>query len=199
MSHDEQGHCFFARQPSTAEETDAAIRAAWASCCGAIRYSGSDRETLVRLAEMGLADQCDSRLLDEPKPVSRDHVSFEFTLEVTHTSAEKARIIAKYLSESLANPRSNGGTVRDLRISGVKTSFRYLWGVDTRYSVTFVLEPLHEQRWLLRLLRDDGLSTVGFANGVQEALERDQHFAEIRWFTEEQWRRNTEKGRLLPY
>jgi hypothetical protein len=40
ISHDEDGHCFFARQPTTEDETSAAIRGVWASCCGAVRYAG---------------------------------------------------------------------------------------------------------------------------------------------------------------
>src|SRR5271154_6195726 len=69
MSHDDTGHCFFGRQPETQEETDKAIFGLWASCCGAIRYRGKDRDILVRLAELGLAQQCDHRLEIERKQV----------------------------------------------------------------------------------------------------------------------------------
>jgi hypothetical protein len=119
MSHDEKGHCFFARQPSTAQETDAAIRGTWASCCGAIRYSGRHRETLLRLAEMGLAEQCDSRLEDEPKPVMRNHVSFEFTeTDTVSSTTDKSRAITGYLTGWLAKP--GRGAVQKLRLSGVQ-------------------------------------------------------------------------------
>ena len=59
MSHDEEGHCFFARQPTTEDETSAAIRGVWASCCGAVRYGGDDPHVLIRLAELGKSSQCD--------------------------------------------------------------------------------------------------------------------------------------------
>ena len=57
MSHDSHGQCFFARQPANPEETTEAIEGTWASCCGALRYGGTDSEILVRMAEVGLAEQ----------------------------------------------------------------------------------------------------------------------------------------------
>lgn len=59
MSHHEKGHCFFARQPGTQQETDEAFLGLWVSCCGAIRYRWQSAEVLTRLAEQGLADRCD--------------------------------------------------------------------------------------------------------------------------------------------
>ena len=78
LAHDGKGNCFFARQPSTQEETDEAILGLWASCCGAVRYRGQNREVLIRLAELGLVDTCDYPLEDEPEQVRRSCVSFEF-------------------------------------------------------------------------------------------------------------------------
>jgi hypothetical protein len=36
-----------------------AIESTWASCCGALRYGGTDNAILIRLADLGLAEQCD--------------------------------------------------------------------------------------------------------------------------------------------
>jgi hypothetical protein len=53
MAHDEEsGHCYFARQPSTAEETERACRAVWVSCCGAVQYEGSDPKILERISTL---------------------------------------------------------------------------------------------------------------------------------------------------
>ena len=48
---EEQSSCFFERQPTTPEEEDRAIRAVWASCCGAVRYGGTDSKVVARLEE----------------------------------------------------------------------------------------------------------------------------------------------------
>jgi hypothetical protein len=55
-----ESHCYFKRQPSTAEETEQAIRAISVNCCGAIRYSGSEPEILRKLSELNRRDHCDS-------------------------------------------------------------------------------------------------------------------------------------------
>src|SRR5262245_36568713 len=53
MAFDEEAnHCYFKRQPITPEETERAVRAVWASCCSAVRYSGDDPLILKRLREL---------------------------------------------------------------------------------------------------------------------------------------------------
>lgn len=62
MSHDESGHCYFHSQPSDHDETNSAIKALWASCCQAIRYSGNNPEILKKLDELGESRCCDARV-----------------------------------------------------------------------------------------------------------------------------------------
>src|SRR4051812_9846087 len=53
MSFDEEhSSCFFERQPTTLEEEYRAIRAVWASCCGAVRYGGSDPNLIARMGSL---------------------------------------------------------------------------------------------------------------------------------------------------
>jgi hypothetical protein len=196
ISHDEQDHCFFARQPSTPKETDAAIRGLWASCCGAIRYRGNDEVILSRLAEMGLAQQCDIRLTNEPRRVDRAQVIFEFRDNVSsRTPNETVKAITTRLNESLGK-----GTSSDFCFSDTKASFRYQWGDGTHmYAVTFALELQDGRCWLLRIVRDDGVSTLGFSMGIDEALKDDHRFSKIQWFSEEEWRKHPGNGCSLPY
>ena len=53
---DYRGSCYFVRQPATPAETEQAIRAVCVSCCGAVRYGGSD---LLVLQQAAGADTCD--------------------------------------------------------------------------------------------------------------------------------------------
>ena len=55
-------HCYFKRKPATPEELERAIRAVRASCCGAVRYAGTDQAVIRRLARLGCAEACDSLL-----------------------------------------------------------------------------------------------------------------------------------------
>ncbi|HLY63404.1 MAG TPA: hypothetical protein VKV95_21905 [Terriglobia bacterium] len=200
MAHDSRGHCFFIRQPATAEETNEAILSTWASCCGALRYGGENREALIRLAELGLAEQCDFRLKDEPEPLSRSRVSFEFA-EAAKVGVACAEEITKYLAEYLEKPGHGSGRVRSLRLSGPNASLVYEWGVQPdRYHVTFAVEPRpHQRRWAILLSRKDGHPKTGFAILVHEALLQDSRFRSIQWHTDDEWQTGANNGRSLPY
>src|SRR5207253_2928368 len=102
ISHDDQGHCFFARQPLTTAETNAAIRGVWATCCGAVRYGGDDPEILIRFAEIGISSQCDRQLTVVPQPVVRNCVSFEYDGATRFFSRQTSlRRIIRCLADSM--------------------------------------------------------------------------------------------------
>jgi ferredoxin len=48
----DEGHCYFATQPTTPEELEQAIRAVGNSCCGAVTYDGDDPVVLKRIADL---------------------------------------------------------------------------------------------------------------------------------------------------
>jgi hypothetical protein len=45
-----ESHCYFKKQPVIPHEIEQAIKAIRGSCCGALCYSGSDREILKRIS-----------------------------------------------------------------------------------------------------------------------------------------------------
>lgn len=49
-SEGREAHCYFRKQPETPQEIEQAVNAVNGSCCGALRYAGSDREILKRLS-----------------------------------------------------------------------------------------------------------------------------------------------------
>ena len=198
MSHDGDGHCFFVRQPSTAEEFNEAILGTWASCCGAVRYGGRDREILIRLAENGLAESCDHRLADEPKPVNRNCVSFEFVqdqpLDTTFLNAQR---IMRFFASALENL---GGRVSNFQDSKSSLSFRYEWGVSkTVCHADLTLERDPSQQWLLKIHLDDGHPITGLAVPLSKSLQRDSHFQNVRYFAETDRESGLAKRHALPY
>ncbi len=44
-------HCYFRKQPETALELIHAVKAVEGSCCGAVRYRGSDPEIIKKLRD----------------------------------------------------------------------------------------------------------------------------------------------------
>ncbi len=63
MAHDPSAgggyHCYFKRQPVTPVELERATLAVAVSCCGAVRYGGSEPSVIRKLAELGSAEMCD--------------------------------------------------------------------------------------------------------------------------------------------
>ncbi len=60
----EYGHCYFKKQPATADELDRAISAMQVSCIAGVRYGGKDKAILKRLYDLGLQADCDYKLDD---------------------------------------------------------------------------------------------------------------------------------------
>jgi hypothetical protein len=202
MSHDGKGHCFFVRQPTTAEEVNAAILSLWSSCCGAVRYGGHDYEILVRLAEIGESDTCDFQLENEPKQAHVSHLTFECLFaQAPKGRALAAREIMEYFAGFLIKTQI-GSRVLGPRFSGTTVSFRFEWGHDslpTPCSVTFALEAYGENSWLLQIRRKDRPNSAGDAIGIHKALEQDSRFRLIQWFTEEEWNQGARHGRACPF
>ena len=203
MSHDGKGHCFFVRQPTTAQEVDAAILSLWSSCCGAVRYGGQDPEILVRLAEIGQGDTCDFRLENEPKQAHVSTLKFEFVdAEAPKGGPLAAREIMEYFRGFLVKRSGAGCRVLDSRFSGTTASFRFEWGHGspaTPCGVAFALDAYGEDSWLLRIQREDRPNSPGDAIGIHKAIEHDTRFRQVRWFTEEEWKKGTRDGRACPF
>ncbi len=189
MSHDERGHCFFIRQPRTKDETDEAILGLWASCCGAVRYQGQNREILIRLSAQGLAEQCDYQLDEAPKRIVRNHLRFEFQdAESEKGKSAIANEIMNFFARSLTAPI---GDVRDFQCSAGSSSFCYEWGGDSKqhpHSIIFILEAQNDREWLLRMLRNEN-ATTAFAISIQKAIRRDARFRQVQWFSEQEWQK----------
>jgi hypothetical protein len=201
MSHDSHGHCFFTRQPASPHETNEAIESTWASCCGALRYGGTDDGILIRLAELGLAEQCDSRLKHEPKPRARTCVSFEFAGR-SKTAAANAREITTCLADFLAKSNSRDSKVRSLRVTEVSASFVYEWGyvLGNPCRAMFAIEPQSDQHhWRVLISREDSHGTTAFAISIHRALTEDTRFRSIQWFTDDERKNGVNVGHSLPY
>lgn len=49
-SEGREAHCYFHKQPETSQEIEQAVNAVKGSCCGALRYSGSDPDIIRRIS-----------------------------------------------------------------------------------------------------------------------------------------------------
>jgi hypothetical protein len=184
MSHDDSGHCFFVRQPSTAAEIDASIRAVWSSCCAALRYGGSDPVVLTRLAKVGESSRCDETLTPAVLQWIRNSVRFEYCdPEPASSRRMSLKRIIRFLSEGLSNGSS------DVRSSSYRYwwstgSFQFHWGLPSmQCTIQFKVEYESGKNWIIRIVNNE-IATVGFGMQVDRLLQESPLFREIRWFSD---------------
>lgn len=60
-SEGREAHCYFRKQPETSQEIEQAVKAVEGSCCGALRYCGSDPEIIKKLRDAGCGNAIDRR------------------------------------------------------------------------------------------------------------------------------------------
>jgi len=199
MSHDERGHCFFVRQPSKEDETNAAIRAVWASCCGAVRYGGEDPQILTRFAEINLSAQCDHQLSRVVRPVVRNCVSFEYEQDPGEHRRVSLRRIVELLADSMSKPRYD-----DVRISMKGSnvgSLRVRWGNSVSaggYSVNIVVICEATGRWLIRISENEVAHTT-FAILVDQIIQQKSQIKSIQWFSEGELNGPRDRWWIHPY
>lgn len=192
MAHDGSGHCYFKTQPKNPEQVDAAIRALWASCCGAIRYAGSDQSILVRIAELGEGLKCDENINSTSQKI-RSRVTFAHQCD--DTSIESSlRSIVRFISST----RSQGEHSRssDFRYNKNEASFVFHWYTDC--SIKFRVKQIEGGRWLVSIEGNDR-ATVGTAISLDKSLQASSQFTEIKWFTEGEEIGGSTGGATHPY
>ena len=188
MSHDAEGHCFFMRQPLTDNETNAAIRGVWASCCGAVRYGGEDPKILIRLAELGMSSQCDHEPPIECATVLRNCTRFEYLAPKGPFSRRRIlRQVADLIAGSVG--KYPGSERFSFRCGWKVVSFRIRWGNigrDSGYSVQFTVKYQSNDRWLVRISGNE-IAHTSFAIQLDKALQKISAFRSIRWFEDQEW------------
>ena len=195
---DKESHCYFAKQPASPAETSRAIRSLWVSCCGALRYSGTDPALLARLSDIGLADRCDNPVATRRTLLVRNHASFSFRCD-----GPRRRSCGREIAQSII-----AGLVK--AVPGIKvnrliaflsrTRIAYTWhkgipGVEVSISR---VNP-QERIWLLRVKGRLPAAEISNAMLVDDILRGDRRFAHIRWYTEQDWHSARGRSGELPY
>src|SRR5215470_3981897 len=171
--HNEDYQCYFFRQPAAPEEISRAIRALWTSCCGALRYGGTDPEVLKRLADLDLTDQCDQKVTTPRRLIVRNHATFSFHCGVVdHASCgqEIAHCVASRLTNEIPAIK-----VRRRASFFSRIRFAYTWYKDAP-GIEVSIRPVSSQEriWLLRLSGQRPGAEVSNAMLVDDILRVDR-------------------------
>jgi len=201
MAFDEtETSCYFRRQPTTPDETYHAIRAVWASCICAVRYSGRDPDVLRRLAELGEASACDHPPAPLPEPLVRTHVTFQYQVDARHPGQENhgQEIAAGMIAGLVA--RHAGAKATQPRYQGTAWTFRVtIWEWARPIEVRGQPVQDAEQTWLLQFKVLAGDLLPAYAFGIDDSLRADPHYTMIRWYTEHDWTDTPEQGSPTPF
>lgn len=187
MGHDEGGHCFFIRQPENEEETWAAIRAAAASCCGAVRYAGDNSLVLLRLRHVRSETQCDETPPeDDWKP--RRCCSFDYAAPTS--GAESLAQTAAWISALMGAGYKRSPVQSD----GGGAWFQLSWADRT---ADFTVQHQPPSTWKVRISGKD--LTPWQAMRLDQGLRTVDGVGEIRWFEDTGWPELSGNGDARPH
>lgn len=173
MSYDEEhSSCFFERQPTTPEEEYRAIRAVWASCCGAVRYGGTDPKVMARLES-----------LERGRVASAVTFAADFT-EFAPDVLRRigANMVAAYVGSTASDVRSANrgdsswlifqwpGVPGEKANSGIKLTCSTAWDGD--------------RRWLISIEAGASIQMPAAAFQLSDALERTPGLSTFRWYSD---------------
>jgi ferredoxin len=159
---DDAGSCYFRRQPSDPAETDRAIRAVWASCCGAVRYGGSEPAVLARLR------------IDAPV---RNRVTFLGP----RTDCSPVEFLEALLTR--LHRHGPDRSVKRLSADATGAKFSYGWR-PTMTGVTIEITVLDGDlsQWQISIGPVESPAITSIAIGIDDALTEDWRVAGRHWF-----------------
>ena len=183
---DDNDHCYVKRQPETEAEQTKTLRAVWAADLNCIRYRGKDPNTLRRLAELDLRDQCDNKPPNSMSPVVRNHVSFTLTNSAPTTSAQDlAQAFIDFLESRIT--KSCQITCKPIDSEWDHAALEFAWQGDHFHPVKFQRLKSRGADWHLwfPLLNDPG--DRGAINFAFDWLASDSRFTNLKWYTDAGW------------
>ncbi|MFN3650537.1 MAG: ferredoxin [Armatimonadota bacterium] len=192
---EESSHCFVRQQPSSPEAVTRAIFAVRISEVGCLRYGGTDPDILRRFAELGEAGACDHAPPPGAGFVLRNHVSFEAPPGMDLESlAERLR---GRLAANLK--RYSGFQLTPVTQEGPELRFSVAWFQGQFRPYWIGPGELGTHRTLIRHSPAAMPGSVSMTLELDEWLKSEPAFREIRWYTADQWKRQSDDWQPLPY
>ena len=178
---DENSSCFFVRQPANPEEEYRAIRSVWVSCCGAVRYGGTDPAVIRRLERLGVSPTGEARSEPDAAPPRSRLVTFQ----ASHTECASAilgrvgaNLLAGYAGCSVSEVAATRG--RESSYSIV-----YSWRDGSTANLTIGPARDGDSRWAISI-KVTPIKQTATALHLSDALERVAGLSEFHWHADEE-------------
>lgn len=179
FAYDAGRNCFVKRQPESPDELEKMLRVIRRQELGCIRYRGTDKQVLRRLAEAGESRHCDAAPPRGAEPVLRNHVSFA-AMEPVARSWRGAHVLedfADYLRR-----RAFAYQMTPIVQDGAEAHFSISWFEDTFHRVMIRSIKPGTGQWLVRHSYELGLSEA-----IDDWLKASRRFGDVRWYSEVEW------------
>jgi ferredoxin len=184
FAYDSANRCYVKRQPATPEETEHALHVVRGQELGCVRYRGTDRFVLHRLAEADASRYCDPPL-EGVESVLRNTVTFSSTDEKIVSLdefAEHMRRATPWSTIRTKKPSTSWGSVFRRSARTGCESLLLSWYLDDFHRLT--LSPLDEspRRWRIH---HDG--PLGLSESLDRWLSESPGYDNVLWFSETEW------------
>jgi len=157
------------------------------------RYRGNDPQIGRRLVEIGLANSCDLAPPPDAKPIIRSHVSFRIADGAPrYRAAELAQDLLGHIGRHVEGYRNFTFEAKAVRGDAMRAAIEFALvpnpnmsdgtGREAKFN-TIAFEAITDGEWLART--EPG---GAFSYSVDDWLQEDSRFQDIRWFSAEQWR-----------
>jgi hypothetical protein len=192
MGYDlEDHHCFFHKQPTTNAEVYRAIRAVRSSEFDCLRYAVDNPDILRRLAESGLAQNCDHPPPNATGAILRNHVTFALIGIIGESEVVDLPLLLNiaasfrsyFLAQESYSPRFTAGS---LEVEDSIAKFECSWSTEQHHLTVTVGEPGAHQILISHSPRSR-MSGFALSLMLDDWLRSDRHIAAVRWYTPQSW------------
>ena len=180
---DSRDHCFVARQPSTAHETNQMLRAVRGAELNCIRYRGVDSDILSRFAELGVPELCDKGARFDVRPVLRNQVTFSLPPD-GNLSAD---LLAEQFRSHFLAISAGGSRATPVETEQGVASFSCAWFEDDFHRISFSIDT-KSGSWLVQHQGNRGVSDLLEQWLLARTAERVKWFADADRLRSGSWR-----------
>ena len=166
---DDDDHCYVKRQPGSSRETTTMLRVIATQELSCVRYRGTDEAVVLRIAEMGEAGACDTRLPDGLKPQRRNRVSFR-----APASLSPRDLLDRFFEFLVTRPQYDLKRM-PVVIDGTRASMSVSWFEDRYHRIDVTREPATNEWVLIHQ------GPVGLSMAISDWLEAENETSAQDW------------------
>jgi len=192
FAYDAANHCYVKRQPISDGEVARALHVIRGQELGCIRYGGTEKAILHRLAEAGESAQCDHPL-EGVEPVLRNTVTFTARHAESVTLDEfvdHIRRVVPWVTIRTKKTTASVSSLLGLSSRSVGESMALAWFEDRFHELTLSKPTDSGDVWMIQ-----HRGPLGLSEWLDRWLSEASRYEHVLWYSEHDWtqRRNGQR------